>query len=437
MKKEAILIMLVLLSVSVTAVGVPNMQVSLLNQDPDPAKAGDVVEVRIRLQNIGDAEATDLWIEAMPEYPFTLISGEEERQVIPSLPQFPEREASKTIEFKLRIDREAVEGQYELKIQYSLSQGTGWVEKDFNIDITSREFAEIFYIDKRKLMPGEETEMTFTINNLGYAPLQNMVFFWEEPDGIVLPVGTDNTRYIKYLEPGESVDLKYTVVASVSANPDLYTLNLNLEYDGRDEDGNRIKETVTTTAGVFVGGKTDFDVTFSESSQGQTSLSVSNIGSNPALSVTVRVPEQEGVRVMGSRDAIVGNLDKGDYTVVSFQLMPSSGFNGARGGELSEEERQRMRQQFQRGNTVQVIIDYTDTTGIRQSVEKTVPVQFRAPTEGQQNGQPGHQFGGGPGGFRRQSWWQKPGIIIPFVIVVLVIGGFIFYRKWRGRKRRK
>lgn len=418
----------------------PIVRGHLLNQNPDPAKAGDVVELRVRVQNTGQSEARNLLVEVAPDYPFTLLAGEARQQTILSLPNWPEEEQSKTLTYKVRVDRDAIEGQYEITFRFSSDGGITWVSDEYNIDVTSKEFAEIIYIDKTKLMPGKETQMTFTINNIGNAPLQNMVFSWEEPDSIILPVGSDNTRYIKFLGPGESIPLKYTVVASVNANPDLYALDLNLEYDVKDETGSTQKKIVSTRAGIFVGGKTDFDVTFSESSQGQTSLSIANVGSNPALSVTVRVPSQQGFRVQGSTDAIVGNLDKGDYTIVSFQISQASGAGQAgavRTGEqrqgfsdMTNEERQQMRQRFAgQNNNLQVVIDYTDTTGERQSLEKTVPIQFRSVdfSAGGQTGADGAH--GGQFGRRRQSTWTKPSFLIPLFLLIVVIMGTVYYRK--------
>lgn len=429
-----VLLIIPLLAGSVMAqMEIPQLKTFLLNQDPDPAKAGDVVEIRIRFQNIGAEEARNIWAEFIPEYPFTALTGDKKRQTIESLPNWPDEENSRTLTFKIRVDRDTTEGQYEISFRQSSDGGKTWRKEEFNIDITTKEFAEIIYIDKTKLMPGKETELTFTINNIGNAPLQNMIFSWSEPDGIILPVGTDNTRYIKYLEPGESIPLKYSVIASVNANPDLYALNLNLEYDIKNESGSTSKETVSTKAGIFVGGETDFDVTFSESSQGKTSLSVANVGSNPALSVTVRVPSQEGFRISGSTDAIVGNLDKGDYTIVSFQIAPSfQGFgNRNRRQDLSEEERQKLREQFaqRRGNDLNVVIAYTDTTGVRQVLEKTVPIQFRTAGGGQEDH--AGPYTGQNRGFRRQqqSIWMTPTVILPIVVLLLIIGGIFYYRK--------
>lgn len=75
----------------------------------------------------------------------------------------------------------------------------------------------------------------------------------------------------------------------------------------------------------------------------------------------VRVPDQQGWKVSGSKSSIIGNLDKGDYTVATFSL---SG-----GGAPSEEGVRQQRQQ-----SVLLEIAYTDTMGQRLVVEKQVEV---------------------------------------------------------------
>ena len=138
---------------------------------------------------------------------------------------------------------------------------------------------------------------------------------------------------------------------------------------------NSTSSLIKTKAGIFVGGETDFDVAFSQSTQGQTSLSVANTGNTPAQSVSVIVPQQENFRIQGSNSVIIGNLDKGDYTVVSFQITQNTGnFTRQRQGQTNQNG-------FAgRNNNLRVIIDYTDTTGQRRSVEKNVSIQFRTDT---------------------------------------------------------
>lgn len=348
------------------------LKVNLLNQNPSPARAGDTVELAFSVENLGQSPFNDVSFEVISEYPFTSVDAETVKQ-LGTIYAYQTGEDYVSASFNVMVDKDAKEGDYDLKIRYGSK--TEKITKTINISVTSKEYAQIIYVDKSILAPGKETDMSFKITNIGSAPLQNLVFSWSEPNDVILPVFSDNTKYIKSLDVGETADLTYTVVADVNADPGLYLLNLNLDYESASGD---VASVISSKAGVFVGGETDFDVAFSQSSQGQTSLSVSNIGNTPALSVSVRVPQQENYRVSGSDTAIIGNLDKGDYTLVSFQISANSNNTMRRFNNDGVQKNISQNQSFQRQNNgLRVLIDYTDTAGKRRTVEKTVSIQFR------------------------------------------------------------
>jgi len=95
-----------------------------------------------------------------------------------------------------------------------------------------------------------------------------------------------------------------------------------------------------------------------------------------------------------SSSAIIGNLNQGDYTTVSFQISArianataaGANFQGQRGQQGQQAPQQNAFNFTNRtrstGNNLLVQIDYTDTTGQRQTVQKSVPIQFRAGTTG-------------------------------------------------------
>lgn len=396
-----------------------DLDVTLLTQYPDPAKAGDTMELRINVRNSGEEIAENVLVEFVPEFPFSLVPGETAKKEIDLLPFWPSEANFKTLMYKVLINRDALDGQHKIKVRYSTNGGIGWIEESFNIDVTSKEFAEIIYIDKTKLIPGQETELIFTINNIGNAPLQNLIFSWDEPNNIVLPVNTDNTRYIKYLAPGESTPLKYTVIASVNAEPDLYELNLHLEYDMKNSSSIN-KEKLSTRAGVFVGGETDFDVAFSESSNGETSFSISNIGSVPAYSVSVMIPKQDGWRVTGSNSVIIGNLNKGDYTIACFKLQSAV-------QKTTETTEQTKPDFFQDSQTVKVQVVYTDTMGKRNTVEKEVPLNPQNLVGGTVNADGTTTMPAAFAGrkvqqsfFSKYKWYLAVGIVLLIAVVVYI-----------------
>ena len=422
---SVIVLLLAAFLVNAAASDSKSISVSLVNQDPDPAIAGDVVEVRMGIENVGGEAANNLIIELDTEYPFQMVTGVNPVQKISTIKAYQSGEDMKIIKYKVRVDRDATAGSYELKVTYYEEGSATSTQKSLSLDVQNKESAEVIHIDKSTLVPGKQSSLKFTINNVGNAPLRDLTFDWENEDKIILPVGSDNTKYVKYIDIGDSAELEYQVIADTNADPGLYVLNLNLKYDDPVSD---TEKEISTIAGIYVGGETDFDVAFSESSAGETSFSVANIGSNPAYSVSVVIPQQNDWRVTGSSSMIIGNLNKGDYTVASFSLQPMQ----ARTDQTKEMSREEMRTQrnAQAQDTVKIQIYYTDTMGERQSVEKEVSLN----PQNLMSSAPEGMQGARGAGSRNQGFFSKyKGYLITIAIVII---GLIIYGKYKKKKLR-
>jgi hypothetical protein len=411
--------------------------ISLANQDPDPAIAGSLVEVRFSVENVGGGATDSLIVELDPDYPFSLLPGENAVQKITVQGYQGQTDYSaKIVKYRLSVDKDATAGSYSLAVKYYVEGASAKPQKSFSIDIKSKESAEVIHIDKSMLTPGKQDSLRFTINNVGNAPLRDLTFNWENEDGIILPVGSDNTKFIKYIDVGESADIEYQVIADSNAEPGLYKLNLYLTYadslTGEDKE-------IATMAGVYVGGGTDFDVALSEVANGETSFSIANIGSNPAFSVSVIIPEQKSWRVSGSNSVIIGNLNKGDYTVASFTLQQSmmngmmNQTRGTRGptapGTAQLNMTGGMPQSF--SEAVKIQIAYTDTMGERKIIDKEVKVsaQNMAGANGTTMMFPGRrQTTQTTSIFSQYKWY----IVSAVVLIVL----FIAYQMYKGKKLR-
>ncbi|MFA6089698.1 MAG: hypothetical protein WC755_07590 [Candidatus Woesearchaeota archaeon] len=200
-------------------------------------------------------------------------------------------------------------------------------------------------ISPNTLIPGEEAEITFQIENTGDVDIENLIFSWTEKSGSILPIGMSNTKNIGMLEGDDGEEIEFSVFTSSSAEPNLYELTFILSF----KQGNTTI-TETSNAGIIVGGQTDFEISLSDYSTDGLLISVSNIGKNPADSVTVVIPEQTGIKITGSSSSVIGNLEKGDYSIASFEATKTAGGS----------------------NTINVEIYYTDTKGTRQKITKTI-----------------------------------------------------------------
>lgn len=318
--KIAILAILILSMLSGTVLADTGyVSVSLVNQDPDPAITGNLVELRLGVENDGAQTAENLVFELEAEYPFELVPGSDGIIDVGTLNPYQTDEDMKIVKTRLNTDKDAIAGSYDIDIliyEEGNEAKTSRV-KTVTVDIKNKDLVEISGISESTLLPGQETDVVFTIENVGSAPLRDVTFSWSADDDAILPVGSSNSKSIAYLDVGERVDLSYSVIADTTVSAGLYKIDMSLVYDDPISGD---ATTISTTAGMYIGGGTDFDVAYSDSTEGETSFSISNIGSNPAYSVSIIVPEQDSWEVTGPNTVIIGNLEQGDYTIATFSL---------------------------------------------------------------------------------------------------------------------
>ena len=408
-----------------------SLQLNLTNQNPDAARPGEPVELTFSVQNIGNNDLKDITVAVEPKYPFSQVSGEAIKKSIAYLNARQDNNDAVVLKFKLMTDANASEGTYDIDITTNAkesrsSSNTISTTKTIQLEVRGKEYAQIVTINKANIDIAKEEPLQFIITNTGNSPLKNMVVSWKDPKGVILPVYSDNTKYIKYLEPNQSVKVDYSVMADVNANPGLYTLEVNLSF----EDYQSKTKNIQTTAGLFVGGSTDFDASFSESSQGQTSLSVANVGNNMAYAVKVSVPEQEDYKVSGSPSIIVGNLQKGDYTIASFNVtsaqaaVEDSGKVPASTSKASDAAGDNATSASIDSSPLKVQIEYTDAKGARITVDKDVAVPDS-----------GIGTGGSSGARGNRSSGLSSSLVYIVVIVIAGAGVFLYHKQKQGAKK--
>ena len=262
---------------------------------------------------------------------------------------------------------------------------------------------------------------------------------------MILPLGSDNKRYISVLMADQNAEISYIVAADPNITPGIYPLDITTTFI--DLNGTK---TQTSQMGLIVGGTTDFEISAETLSTGQLSISIANIGSNNAGAVVVRIPRQQGITVSGSNTSILGNLNKGDFTLASFQIqqtgldqnLSTTGAN-FRQRQLAQDQNQdsnplagfgnsqSTRDQNQSnmalagaGNASALLIeiDYTDTTGERQSVQKTVQLS------GSASGTLASAYAS------RTEQRNSELSVISWVLLAVIAGGAIIINKFKAKK---
>ncbi len=175
--------------------------------------------------------------------------------------------------------------------------------------------------------------------------------------------------------------------------------------------------------------RTNFDAVIQEVSSSDVSIAIANAGKNTANSVVVRIPEQEYFRATGTDGQMVGNLESGDYTIVSFSVS-AIGTQGAyqRRANNSNQTPTQPPTQTQQAQNLKFDIYYTDNLGERRVVNMALPVRMSTNSSIM-----GIFSGSRQTGRSTKSFWSNWYIWAP-VLLVLVVAAFFIYRKRKHAK---
>ncbi len=385
-----------------------SIAVSSVKYEPLPAKAGGYIDLFFAIKNVDTKMAENINLELLPEYPFSLEPGQNATKRITELGSL----SSTTIYYKVRVDNNAVNGNNTLKLRYWGSTTTNpnyYVTLSFDILVKSSSNLIISEVKPTTLNPGSQTDVIFKLSNVGNSAIRNLLFEWDEPNNLILPIGSDNRKYIPVIDVSQDLDLKFRIMADPNLAPGIYPLTLKLSHDN----GNS-----TTKVGMIVGGGTDFDIGVESSVGGELSLSIANIGVNNAESISVK---------LGNQTQNLGKLNKGDFTLVTLSN-PQMMFSGASQPTNTEQPANRFGRGNDQNRKLVVEISYTDTTGQRQTVTKDIsPSQL---TSGSRQ-QAGNTANGGMAGHSINRGSGLGNIFIVAAVVIAIVGGFYFYRKKR------
>ena len=113
------LIILVFASSSLGSTGSEcDLDATLINQDPYPALSGEYIEVLFQINGVGNCESGAI-AELVLEYPFSLDGGDSTRRIESPTYIGGDHNYNWNILYKVRVDRDALEGDYDLELRYS------------------------------------------------------------------------------------------------------------------------------------------------------------------------------------------------------------------------------------------------------------------------------------------------------------------------------
>jgi len=272
--------------------------------------------------------------------------------------------------------------------------------------------------DPYPAVPGEYVNVVFQVTGVsnsdcGGAKLNLLLgypFSLDEQDSLQLLGGSTWQALV------DADNSAWTVPYKIRVDKDALDGNtqIQVQYSGLSQGGFSTKKMNIAVEDV----RTNFDAVLQDVSGSEVSIAIANTGKNVANSIIVRVPKQENFIVTGSDGQMVGNLESGDYSIVSFSISPTY----QRNVNMSRQQNQ--------SNALKFDVYYTDSIGERRTVNLELPV-------------PMSMYGANSTSFTgrnypvKSSWsiWYTMGIAA--AVIIIGIGAYIKIKRDRARAIKK
>ncbi|MCH8003253.1 MAG: hypothetical protein IH934_01370 [Nanoarchaeota archaeon] len=383
---------------------IQDIAVTLINQEPDPAEPGKYVDVRIKFDNNGTGEARDVDVEILPEYPLSLDPGRHAVRNIGILQSRQKGDVGVIVKYKLRVDKNAVEGENELRVRYRIDKGV-WIKlEEFFVDIQTHDAilaVDSVSLDKKTLEPGSSGNIKIMLSNKADSVLKDIKVTLDIDKSLFVPLGSTNEKSIYQIDAKEDYEFNFKILANPEAESGVYQVPLKIAYS--DELG---KGYVTNgTIGIVIGAIPDLSVTLDDSDiyeagkSGEIVIKVVNKGVINIKFVNMKLLSSEDYRILSNEDKYLGNIESDDFETAEFKLFVDK----TRSKQI----------------TLPLVLEYKDANNNDFSDKIELKLNLYTASEAKKLGlKQGNRFMGA------------------LIIIVIVVAGLWYYRKRRKMRKK-
>ena len=177
--------------------GTASIQINQLKYEPYPVNPGEYFTLWIKAETIGSELTENAVFELIPKYPFSLDPSEDTIREYGKLPI----EESVILEYKVRVDEDAVDGTNEIELRYNANgKADAWVYETFDIEVADAQTDFDLVIQEVS-----DSEVSIAIANTGKNVAYSIIVRIPEQESFEA-VGT-NGQMVGNLEDGD-----YTLV---------------------------------------------------------------------------------------------------------------------------------------------------------------------------------------------------------------------------------
>lgn len=317
MKKMLILIMILIIGNVFAA----TPDITQVNYNPSPAIPGTTTTILIQIENKENIVQKEVTLEIKNEYPFTIKENN-----IKNMGDI-QKYGKALAQYIVYIDPSAENTTYDLPIMVSTKDQPNGKTSYHPILISGKEpTLKIINISTEKLIPGEEKEITITIQNVGTSTAYDVITELQEDRTItasgaviereITPLGAATT-YIEKIMPNETKTTTLKISVNRNATLKNYTLPVKTSY--RNTSGTRTTD--TSYIGFKIAGEVKLDAAIKEiSTYGnitEVTIELFNSGEGKAEYTTI---ELSGNGIINKPKQFIGSIEPNDVDSIKTKL---------------------------------------------------------------------------------------------------------------------
>lgn len=190
----ASILLLVIVANSVWAAGASSgsysyLRTTFLNQDPDPAEPGKYVELRWKVEKLGNAELKNVTFILEPSYPFSFDPSDQPERLLGSWKGYSGKDDYYTLYYKLLVDERALEGDYKLRLKSrDSSDNDAWVVTEYSIRVAKKQepdfvLGNLITSPVKLVSDTDGAKLELEVQNIGTSAAENVNVELQLPPG--------------------------------------------------------------------------------------------------------------------------------------------------------------------------------------------------------------------------------------------------------------
>ena len=272
---------------------------TLLNQDPDPVEPGEYVELRFKVVKEGNEELENIEYELVPEYPFSVDKSDSAVKEVGDWRGNSDENEYYILYYKLRVDEDALEDTYELKLLQRSENGLER-EVEFDVRVDEKKSPELVIgrvdTSPSKLIANyDEGVVRIEFVNVGDEAAEQVIVDMDVPKGFEESFGYSSRANLGTIDAGESKIGEFYLDTNKGLEKGNHGAQLSLSYkeddDGVEDDIKEIKKGFN----ISVFGRPEYELkevyvdNLTTGSSGEIKLKVENIGSRESDSTSLQI----------------------------------------------------------------------------------------------------------------------------------------------------